>query len=676
MSDPTITQKLPSQFSGASAFKFNIFMKAVRRYAQSKGLDAVFEPTWCIDAPYTGPAETTLYNHLGAYPKPPEDGQIPDGAVQHWEARMKLYNMEKSDNKEVRSQREHRATKRKEQEKENERAIGILNHCFPINVMQLVASEQYAHEKVSEMRRYYSNGITNDAKGQWQTLWEAIEITDDNTSFEIAKCINKIVDLVDEHQSIYGSEERNDDLLTFLTTKFNKYRVDRREFNSIHTKIDTEGAEGFCPDQIRGDPPEGAPDGTVGPLVNGAHHYSLGVTNFMNLLHQAVRTMFANERSKGIKSEESAKQATAAATVTTGKPKTKATKGTKNCSHHGVGAHDTSECNHLKRLKKTESKKEKGPSKVAKAKVAKSKSCGMCKKKHSLKDCPNIKSVLKLVAKSAEESDSESVASDTAALAAKPSKGKAVANGAIAVISSTKTIRSQGDSWQPFFESNEVLTNDLLNLNPLALQVRKTRTVLDSGASAWMCASIIPFEELVLTKEGRGGYVNLADGSASVPIEGYGSVRLVLNGLTKVIKNALYVPRLAESLGSINSLLEGTNDTVTFSVEDVYYTTSDKGITYHIGKRCGDLYYLHASNSSPVAKCKLSTKRIRHSRKRAKVNALFDTSNPENNSGSFLENGCDPEDIEVTTVPDGNISLAIDVDTDMIAEQTVSVESG
>ncbi|KAJ3221605.1 hypothetical protein HDU78_000373 [Chytriomyces hyalinus] len=646
MSDPTISQKLPSRFSGASAFEFNIFMKAVRRYAQSKGLDAVFEPTWRIEAPYTGPAETSLYNHPGGYPAQPEEGQIPDGTIQRWEARMKLYNIEKSDNKEIRSQREHRAAKRKEQEKENERAIGILNHCIPINVMQLVVSQQYAHQKVHEMRRYYANGIINDSKGQWQALWEAVEIPEESTTSEIAKIINRIVDLVDEHQSIYGTEERNNDLLTFLTTKFNKYRVDRREFNSIHSKIDNKGAEGFCPDLVKGNLPEGAPAGTERPLVQGEHHYSLGVTNFMNLLHRAIRTMFANERSKGIKSED-AKQATAAITTTTSKTNTKATKGNLNCSHHGVGGHDTSQCNHLKRLKKTESKKEKGPSKVAKAKVAKSKTCGICKKKHALKDCPNIKSVLKFVAKNSEESDSESVASESAALAAKPAKGKAVANGAIAVISSTKTIHGQGDSWQPFFESNEVLTNDLSNLNPLALQVRKTRTVLDSGALAWMCASTIPFEELVLTKTGCGGYVNLADGSASVPIKGYGSVRLVLNGLTKVIKNALYVPQLAESLGSINSLLEGTDDTVTFSVEDVYYTTSDKGIKYHIGKRCGDLYYLHTSNSSPVAKCKLSTKRIRHSRKRAKVNALFDTSNPENNSGSFLENSCDPEDIEV-----------------------------
>ncbi|KAJ3383771.1 hypothetical protein HDU80_001153 [Chytriomyces hyalinus] len=245
----------------------------------------------------------------------------------------------------------------------------------------------------AHLRCYYSNGITDDAKTQWQTLWESITITDDNMSFEISKSINDLVDLVDEHQSIYGTEDCNEDLLTYLI--------------SVHLKIDTEGAREFCPPLVLATLPEDAEAPVNNTLVRGESHYSLGITNFMNLLHWAA--------------EESAKQATAATTaVTTMKPKTNATKGSKTCSHH-----------------------EKGQAKVAKAKVAKSKNCGLCKKKHALKDCPNIKPVLKLVAKSAEESDNESEASETPALLAKPTKGKATANGAVAVTGPTKTIHGQ-----------------------------------------------------------------------------------------------------------------------------------------------------------------------------------------------------------------------------------------
>ncbi|KAJ3382798.1 hypothetical protein HDU80_001447, partial [Chytriomyces hyalinus] len=96
---------------------------------------------------------------------------------------------------------------------------------------------------------------------------------------------------------------------------------------------------------------------------------------------------------------------------------------------------------------------------------------------------------------------------------------------------------------------------------------------------------------LTILDAGGCGHVSLADSNKTIPIEGHGTIELNISGLVKTIPEALYVR-------SITGLLEGTDDNISFGTEIIFYTSKANGFRYMIGKRCGDLYYLHTSNAS------------------------------------------------------------------------------
>ncbi|KAJ3093703.1 hypothetical protein HDU97_009146, partial [Phlyctochytrium planicorne] len=65
------------------------------------------------------------------------------------------------------------------------------------------------------------------------------------------------------------------------------------------------------------------------------------------------------------------------------------------------------------------------------------------------------------------------------------------------------------------------------------------------------------------------GFVKLADSSTLLPIKGYGDVVIDFGGHKHIIRNALHVPDLAETLGSVRSLIGNSNDGVIFERDAV-----------------------------------------------------------------------------------------------------------
>ncbi|KAJ3405003.1 hypothetical protein HDU80_002011 [Chytriomyces hyalinus] len=543
---------------------------SVLRYAQSKSVASVMEEGWVIQPLL--PAHVPTQNHPDPGPYPAHGTAAEKSA---WNVALDTHKLEITTNETARRAFEQSEMKYQHQIEQNERAVSILTQCFPVSTLNRVSGHILASVKIARLCNYYSNGTNESASTQWHSLWNNIIIARDATPHEIHDYVDKIADLVTEYQMTMPEENLQKALLNMLITKLNQYSIGRSKFTGLTLRMQTQGMRSFVPDLVPAAPP--APPNT---LVPGPHHYSHGVESFMDYLQRVTTQMLTNDKLNEDTSNSKA-VANQVRTSTTSKPSGVM----KTCKHHGQCKHDTSECNVLKKKKEESSlSRTKSTGKIATGKTAKTQRCQLCKKsKHALKDCPKVKASLKTASK-IEEIESDKETPSESKVTSSKSKGTPSAKAAKPVYKMHDILYDPDITWQPFFESNKVFANDLINENPLALQVSGIRTVLDSGASVWMSASTKPFQNLILTKTRHDGHVNLADSHSTVPIEGYGTISLTIDGLNKVIHNALYVPQLADSLSSITSLLEGTEDTVSFGTENVYYKSAATGVNHLIGK--------------------------------------------------------------------------------------------
>ena len=112
--------------------------------------------------------------------------------------------------------------------------------------------------------------------------------------------------------------------------------------------------------------------------------------------------------------------------------------------------------------------------------------------------------------------------------------------------------------------------------NYVSLQPHTTKThftIVDSGAYPMMFNSPDYFIELHPWTNTTTPNVTLADGNTSTPIQGYGTVRLMLNNKFPIeLHNALYVPKLSSNLFSVKEFLRyqgtfivGENNTFTLA---------------------------------------------------------------------------------------------------------------
>ncbi|KAJ3246400.1 hypothetical protein HDU78_007117 [Chytriomyces hyalinus] len=145
MSDSTSGQnKPPKRFTGSTTFEFNIHIRLVHRYAQSKGVAYTLMPGWQIEAP----AQITLpqvVNH-------PEPGDYPVGdpaAIAIWDVALNRHKLEAARNKDALLRHERSLARIREQTKDNERAVHILTTCFSESAMNRTDGQTLASEKAA-----------------------------------------------------------------------------------------------------------------------------------------------------------------------------------------------------------------------------------------------------------------------------------------------------------------------------------------------------------------------------------------------------------------------------------------------------------------------------------------------------------------------------------------------
>ena len=115
--------------------------------------------------------------------------------------------------------------------------------------------------------------------------------------------------------------------------------------------------------------------------------------------------------------------------------------------------------------------------------------------------------------------------------------------------------------------------------------------LIDTGASLIMSPDITLFDTATLMPS-KYDFVYLGDDTA-IPVEASGTLHLPL-GKTKIqVRNALYVPKLVDTLVSLTHLLQDSDDLVVFSQDTVYIYLRDRNQVIQIGKRLGRLYYLN-----------------------------------------------------------------------------------
>ncbi|KAJ3093500.1 hypothetical protein HDU97_009563, partial [Phlyctochytrium planicorne] len=153
-----------------------------------------------------------------------------------------------------------------------------------------------------------------------------------------------------------------------------------------------------------------------------------------------------------------------------------------------------------------------------------------------------------------------------------------------------------------FCRGNEQLVERLARGIAFHVKVDRLGTIIDSGASTWMTPDQ-PNLNYKLSSVEDSGFVKLADSSTLLPIKGYGDVVIDFGGHKHIIRNALHVPGLAETLGSVRSLIGNSNDRVIFERDAVMLEIANSDRSVRIGERRGDLYYLL---DKTVSACKAS----------------------------------------------------------------------
>ncbi|KAI8844711.1 hypothetical protein BJ741DRAFT_573746, partial [Chytriomyces cf. hyalinus JEL632] len=233
----------------------------------------------------------------------------------------------------------------------------------------------------------FSSTHASAMSSQWITLWSNLKLNKDTSVKEIEEFISRIAELVREHDVMYHHELERKYLLTLLIAKFNSDSPAQSDFASLRLKIINDGAEGFGPALVNGD--------------QTPTHYAQSVENFMNFVQNLCARMLSK---KGLEAAiaKSKNNTALAAHMDDSNPVLKM------CDFHSQCKHDSSQCNVLKKQKKSGSSSKDSTSKdktkkVEKGKAAKSsKKCTTCNKgNHALKDCPKVKEVFKGMAKEA-----------------------------------------------------------------------------------------------------------------------------------------------------------------------------------------------------------------------------------------------------------------------------------
>ncbi|KAJ3232505.1 hypothetical protein HDU77_000852, partial [Chytriomyces hyalinus] len=535
MSDAS-SMKIPKPFNGRSLIEFNIHRRELLAYAEFKRIAHCLDPEWRVSPVPAAAVQNN--NHL--HPGVPDHNNA--GAIRAWKIQTELYRIEKSDNENALRQFNYLTAVRKAEVEANGEAISLIKRCFKDSVFRRNENFTNASEKLTAIAAMFAGTHETTMGTEWISLWNNLTLEKDAPVKEIETFVSRVAELVREHVAMFDHEIEKKGLLALLFSKFQLYSPQQDEFASLKLKMSDKTGPGFYPPLVNGEP--------------GPTHFAQAVENFMDFVQDLCARMLSKKQMEEANARSRNRPVAANATDESKK--------TKTCSFHGKCLHDSSECNKLKAQQKSggsskDAKKDK-TNQVNKGKAGKTgKQCSTCKKGiHALKDCPKVKEVFKGMAKQA-SSDGDTAMDTTDSDETPASTGNASANAAKPVYNLSSIIHDLDVEWLPFFESNKAIANEL----PLALVARDVRTILDSGASKWMSASSKAFSKLTLVPGGCG-HVSLADSEKTIPIQGH-----------------------------------GTDDNISFGTENVYYTSKANGFKYMIGKRCGDLYYLHTSNASP-----------------------------------------------------------------------------
>ncbi|KAJ3194057.1 hypothetical protein HDU67_004870, partial [Dinochytrium kinnereticum] len=366
-------------------------------------------------------------------------------------------------------------------------------------------------------------------------------------------------------------------------------------FTGLSVKVNDGGSSSFLPLLAAGAQPP-------------ADYYGQGVDSFRTKVQTALKQLQANVSL----SDNHVINARARKAKADGKKKEtrkSSTQELKHCTIHGECYHDDSEC-----------RAQKGSKQNSKGKVTKRKthntptsksSCGICKKDHKPADCPLLKSIIAEAnnAKGSTHSDKMDVDHTTPSTSKPDAKAHKAhtkkANHVEVPLDKdeiTAIVRKHFKSNRVRHTATDVIPSEVNDQIVSNLKARKATHVkigslIDSGASAWMTPDEELFDKLRYLPEDREGKVYLAD-DRTVPIKGYGDITYTFGDHTRTIKNVLFVPDLAEPLCSVLGMIEGSQDLIVFSSDEVYLYLNREGRSINIGRRVGDLYHLLSSYST------------------------------------------------------------------------------
>ncbi|KAJ3058866.1 hypothetical protein HDU98_005063, partial [Podochytrium sp. JEL0797] len=575
MVNPTATLRglKPSKFVGQTSMDFDRYVRIhLMPYAKFLGVAAAFADGYAVGIIPVAPVP------LAAFPNP---GALAAGATAaqraHWDMQWKLYTHEASTNTTAHKDFVESRKRYEDRFEKNDKAIAALTECFSSYDMSRVQLHVDASVKLSTLRNLYNFGGLHGASGtQWQALFHSCVISHPQGLEEVCDFVARLSELVTSHQEIYPDEAHHLILLDLLCSKLNIVQPAQKEFAGLALRLSQNGTDSFQPALIPGVLPAGAAPAAVAPMVPGPHHYGISIARFINAIQNACSTMMTN-------AQLSRKEKGKSAQVFNGPPSFTGEPSRQwRCSFHKIDNHSDADCRDSRNPKS--GRHHPGTSQVRKtsptSQVGKNVSkCRVCSKTDhtKLKDCPVAKKVF---------SHGESSKNHSAKAASVDSDGNVSMIDATAVSLAVVPfgLKQSAAHARDVLQGAEILSGSAQLARAFvassADRSHGQRTILDSGASRWMT----PFKEDFVTLQliNNGGVVNIAD-NTSLRIEGHGMVNLRF-GDYEHFMDALYVPGLAEPLGSVTSLLEGTNNSVSFDKD----TTTSESATGNNNDNVGD----------------------------------------------------------------------------------------
>ncbi|KOB70462.1 Retrovirus-related Pol polyprotein from transposon TNT 1-94 [Operophtera brumata] len=112
-------------------------------------------------------------------------------------------------------------------------------------------------------------------------------------------------------------------------------------------------------------------------------------------------------------------------------------------------------------------------------------------------------------------------------------------------------IKSKCFKWKRLKKQENAKEEQTMTASPFYASA-KTDFIVDSGSTSHMCNN----DNLFVDFKSNKVSINCADKTAKLQSSGMGSVQVTINGVTKILKDVMYVPQLSENLLSVSKMCE------------------------------------------------------------------------------------------------------------------------